>query len=577
MSDSDSWMYERLPQHLVKKPKKQKLKQQVESQYPPEMAAALSSNAPPQEDAVRATRAFRQEPAEALRILDSKISDIDKQVESLQKQKQSPNEEAAPHRIRVKACDNVFSPIRHVPFDILSEIMLYALPARPFPQQRSVPLSASHVCSAWRTAALSSPHLWTTLFLKISGSGRFGIYEALVEEWLKRAKGLPLSFFIHFRLRGGKIDEDIAGFRPLLRSFAHFAPHIRHLGIGAYWVHFVFRLFLDMDPDWDLRGLERLDFCSSGAELYNEDSVELFDRPKIEPVVIFKQAPLLRKLAIKNTLMTCHNVSNVLPWSRLTNVHIEEGLTVDYWIQVMVLSPQMQVGRFYIRDTFVVNFLHQPTREHLHLENLSLRILYDYPHPVDLIKSFTFPKLNTLTLANNKKMRSEGLPSPRDLPQFSSLRSLSLQTWTYPVEYLIELLQQVQGLEMLEVHFDSDIYPQLLSALIYSPPCTILPRLSTLRLSNFYDQLLDSDTIYDMVRSRCLNMPPEFQPLKCLYIYLIGTSRHLVADRQELVEKLKSCVDAGLILVIPDTRRSSNWLVDLIPRIRDWEDWSPSL
>ncbi|KDR79279.1 hypothetical protein GALMADRAFT_243203 [Galerina marginata CBS 339.88] len=564
-------------QRLGEARKKHELYQaEAEREYPPEMASALASNSPPPEDAVHATKAFRQEPAEALRSIESRISDIDKQMESLRREKISLRADTTPHRIRLKACDTVLSPIRRVPLDILREITLYALPKHPAPYRGSVPLSVSHVCSAWRSAALSSPRLWTTLFLELwEGRRDLGIYEELLGEWFKRAKGLPLSVFMHFDLDSDDCAEHLAGYRSVLRSFAPFAPRVRHLGIGAPYVSTIFALFLDMDPDWDLRSLERLDLFSPSADFCNEEfGQEGFELGAVEPVVIFNQAPLLHKLAIKKTLISDSDVSNVVPWSRLTNVHIEEGLTVDSWIQVMVLSPLMQVGGFYIRDFFEVDFLQEPVREHLHLENLSLKILFDFPHPVDLIKLFNLPKLSTLTLVGEDKMQSEELPSLRDLPHFSLLRSLSLQTLLYPVEYLIKILQQVTKLEMLEIECDSETYPPLLEALTYSPTCTILSRLSTLKLFNL--NLLDTDSVYDMVKSRCINAPSKSQPLKCLSIKLIGASCvKVVAAGQELKDKLKLCVEGGLFLDIAGPRVRSKPLMGINSQIRAFDNWYP--
>ena len=60
-------------------------------------------------------------------------------------------------------------PVRRVPVDILSMVFLECLPDRDntqlVPSARTAPLLVSAICSDWREIAISTPHLWNSIFL----------------------------------------------------------------------------------------------------------------------------------------------------------------------------------------------------------------------------------------------------------------------------------------------------------------------------------------------------------------------------------------------------------------------------
>ncbi|KAJ7114154.1 hypothetical protein C8R43DRAFT_935280, partial [Mycena crocata] len=59
------------------------------------------------------------------------------------------------------------SPVRKLPHDILGEIFVACLPTDRYPilHQRDSPLLLSHICSDWRSVALSTPRLWEALHI----------------------------------------------------------------------------------------------------------------------------------------------------------------------------------------------------------------------------------------------------------------------------------------------------------------------------------------------------------------------------------------------------------------------------
>ncbi|KAJ3513059.1 hypothetical protein NLJ89_g3164 [Agrocybe chaxingu] len=97
--------------------------------------------------------------------------------------------------------NHLHSPIlRILPPELLSEIFQFCIP--PFTLYASdevktfVPLLFGAVCSTWRRIAWSTPSLWKTLTLYLN-TRTINSQIILLEEWLARSGGLPLSIRLH--------------------------------------------------------------------------------------------------------------------------------------------------------------------------------------------------------------------------------------------------------------------------------------------------------------------------------------------------------------------------------------------
>ncbi|KAF8962992.1 hypothetical protein BDZ97DRAFT_1620486, partial [Flammula alnicola] len=67
----------------------------------------------------------------------------------------------------IKLYNRILSPARRVPPEIWSDIFYHCLPTKrnPIMSTSDAPLLLTRVCSAWRSAALSSPRLWARLHI----------------------------------------------------------------------------------------------------------------------------------------------------------------------------------------------------------------------------------------------------------------------------------------------------------------------------------------------------------------------------------------------------------------------------
>ncbi|KAJ7845416.1 hypothetical protein B0H14DRAFT_2203316, partial [Mycena olivaceomarginata] len=93
----------------------------------------------------------------------------------------------------------LISPIRQLPVDIIREIFIACIPTdqNPVMSVKMAPLLLSRICSGWRTIALSTPRLWSSIHVpephaKLPQYVRDGCLQ-LMKTWLTRSGGLPLS------------------------------------------------------------------------------------------------------------------------------------------------------------------------------------------------------------------------------------------------------------------------------------------------------------------------------------------------------------------------------------------------
>ncbi|KAJ6536029.1 hypothetical protein B0H19DRAFT_1182711 [Mycena capillaripes] len=99
-----------------------------------------------------------------------------------------------------------------LPFELRSKIFCFCLPSdgRVRPSATAAPLLLAQVCRHWRAVALATPQLWCSIFFEFypdppyAGLGSLYGYElpthsttALVDLWLSRSSGHPLSVTLH--------------------------------------------------------------------------------------------------------------------------------------------------------------------------------------------------------------------------------------------------------------------------------------------------------------------------------------------------------------------------------------------
>ncbi|KAF9005003.1 hypothetical protein BDQ17DRAFT_1541030 [Cyathus striatus] len=106
---------------------------------------------------------------------------------------------------RMKAHVNRLSTMSRLPAEVLAEIFQYSTPYNVNPKmttQRELlsPLFLGAVCKEWRDIAWTTPYIWTSVSILISGAKRYPIQVGLLQGWLQRARGLPLTINLEFNI-----------------------------------------------------------------------------------------------------------------------------------------------------------------------------------------------------------------------------------------------------------------------------------------------------------------------------------------------------------------------------------------
>ncbi|KAJ7741188.1 hypothetical protein DFH07DRAFT_943597 [Mycena maculata] len=159
---------------------------------------------------------------------------------------------------------------------------------------RTVP--PARICRAWRTVALSTPTLWSAIELMLDNADSFEHLVQLLETWLTRSGGCPLSIAL-------LCDYDVE-----ISTTALVEAIVRH---ASRWQEI--ELLLPYDDLPQLTGvMPLLRTLTLGAETLRTASA-----PVADPVVIFTEAPNLKEVVLSEYF---NPFCITLPWSQITKL-----------------------------------------------------------------------------------------------------------------------------------------------------------------------------------------------------------------------------------------------------------------
>lgn len=432
------------------------------------------------------------------------------------------------------AVEPVFSPIRLVPLDVLHEIILHCLPVHPTIQSASSVMSSlSQVSSTWRTAVLSSPRLWSRLFVTIQDDDTLDRSARMVNQWFQRARSVPLSFFLNIDFEA--FDEDIARIRSFLVDLSSIMPRVQHFGLHTRLTTELLCSFVGLE--WELPLLKKLDlFSHSGID-------QIY--PVAYSVPLFQTAPNLVQVAIQNTITSARDVEHILPWSQLTDVNMAYSISVSRWIEVMKMCPKMRVFEVFLdgEDDVGPSSLDSspPKGTHHTLERLYLDILNGGPF-LKLLSLYCFPALRILHVLYHSEPLLD-FPRPQGISVLANLREFSYSAMGlhFPREHfthIVEILREMVNLEELELQQATKDFIPIYEALSFMQQSNaILPRLGTFKLWISSDSVPGKDEelepLFKMLSSRCREdtVPVGYRPLDD---FLVGVETE---DTHEQIRK----------------------------------------
>ncbi|CAA7266736.1 unnamed protein product [Cyclocybe aegerita] len=266
-----------------------------DSSLQPPFPALLRSNEPPSDEEAQVVTAF-------VATLDGRWATVAPHQETLTYMSPSREEERiqsliSSHKSIISACRRIPNEIWHDIFVLAAEPTVFYAEQNIKLKRRKTPWRISGVCRRWRAVAISTPRLWTHIFLESSDrnvdiTGPPGYLSKLLE----RSKTFPLSVSI---VHSTSLHTEQKG---LVKLFQH-CERWKHLHLTAPvgWA----KLFQD-NVKGKLYSLESLDiqFNSLAGSIVDFDAFE--DAPKLYEVRINDE----RAIRIH------------LPWSQLARLQL---------------------------------------------------------------------------------------------------------------------------------------------------------------------------------------------------------------------------------------------------------------
>ncbi|KAJ6531172.1 hypothetical protein B0H19DRAFT_471937 [Mycena capillaripes] len=209
--------------------------------------------------------------------------------------------------------------VHECPPEILAEIFIRCLPNSRFviPSPETAPLVICGICRRWREVALSTPRLWSSLFLDLRFESEQTYSKPYESLWLARAQSTPLSL-------------SVKAFKPHASAYSLLKIIV---GVSQQWQNIELQLgeisreALSLPDRGSYPFLEKLSIASPECNL----PISFLDAPKLRELVLFTKAMQIQ-----------------LPWNQLTTFHALD-IEASPMFGILRNTPNLVDGRFSIR------------------------------------------------------------------------------------------------------------------------------------------------------------------------------------------------------------------------------------
>ncbi|KAJ7650062.1 hypothetical protein FB45DRAFT_1050144 [Roridomyces roridus] len=229
----------------------------------------------------------------------------------------------------------LLSPIRRVPPEVLGEIFMHCLPSDTYitPAADQFPLLLTQISSNWRSVALATPALWTSIAVKLSTTACTPQLP-LVEEWIARSGSCLLSFQIAESIRKDYYEAGMITSSSVLELYA---PHYNQ------WQNIRLEYM-----DWRIdTGFASLPCAEPPKMLESLHLARDFWRPnERDQLSLMLSAPRLRDCTwISNTDLgkTFH-----APFPQLSRLFLERPLISDDFMHILREGVNLEACQFFV-------------------------------------------------------------------------------------------------------------------------------------------------------------------------------------------------------------------------------------
>ncbi|KAJ7705294.1 hypothetical protein B0H17DRAFT_1192999 [Mycena rosella] len=402
--------------------------------------------------------------------------------------------------------DSIVYPVLTLPSEITSEIFIHCLfDTRARPNFAEAPLLLCNICSHWRTIAILTPALWSSIELGF----KFSLFGSnlidLLGIWLSRTGSHPLSLSLCYdEYTVTKRRQEINRLIKVLMRHSH------------QWADVELRL-----PD-----VSEFTLFQGHFPALHSLTVGHAVKPFTPAVTAFTDAPRLASVQLS---AGCGLDPIVLPWPQLTVLKCE-SLHVCDCLRLLREMTRLVEFTVYLREggprIAVTPFILPALR--------SLHLLREECH-MDLLQHLTLPALETLSIS---------FESP-DIPRFLTFLSRSacsllrviFDAWSFDQVELASCLAAMPSLRDLKLwrpqYFTDAFLLQL------GNPALLLPNLQILDLNHVYPIQFTMPALVGMLASRW-NAPVRLQSFRTVL-----HKASMVTD-PETVFRLQALVASGM-------------------------------
>jgi len=412
-------------------------------------------------------------PVYELQATDALIFDVQRTLNSLLEKRNALQSS-------IDRCDSILSLVRRVPVELWRDIFSHCLSTHRNPtiSYSEAPLLLTHVCTLWRSIALTTPQLWTRIYIPVFYTVKDPVWAVtpthldrpelsdfiadkmeyrctMVQEWLGRAGSLPLS--ISLSTQSSEPLQPIH--RQLLDIVVQSLDRCQHLELTLIMMGEVFKILMRVEAA-QLPRLHELNIyslrtsISEGSGLFTTQS--------------------LRKLSIGYLPLRGSKDPFFVPlnWRNLNSLSIGSSIPLGWVHQLLRHCPSLVYCKLMMQDGgSIADF------EPILLPDLRKLCIYQDCLNVDHLYSILrAPGLRTLDCFEIKLPRNGTPPSIlRLLPGITTLQKLVINPLVFNKREIEECFMLASSIKHLVLRRTVDNKPWT----IYYPDVDHLASLTT--------------------------------------------------------------------------------------------------
>lgn len=409
----------------------------------------LSTNYIPSKHEIDEIHNLLTDPINQLTQLDTEIARLQNIIDQLSLKRTQLHIDVVNHKA-------LTTPMRRIPQELLQEIFIHCLPTHhnAIMSSREAPLLLGLVCSQWRSVSRSTPRLWSSIHVAVSGDppwndrGPVKIDEKnqhmeAIQAWLSLSGGLPLSIsFFHAHSSSEYAELYTETLISTLLQFSH-----RWINVCFFTSRF--------SPALSSISIE-------AVPLLETFSFHVSSHSKIGASDIFR-APQLRKISSSHWRM----IPEDMDWSHVTSLSLEargyvhERLTPVGALGILRNCPNL----VHCRLEFPWNTSYFITGDVVTLPLLETLTVKKGPSFLNLFfEQLRLPALIKLEFSSAPLIRDGDIVVPEDpsiyalLPRLDCLRELTLSAFGMQPQALVKCLQYVPYITRLSILVPSPLY-----------------------------------------------------------------------------------------------------------------------